>query len=273
MIEIIGPALVQWDVGRVARIDGIEADSVHLANRGDSRAVIMEIVDGQAKIPDYLLQTGKPVCVYAVKDGITIYGKTFHVQNRERPENYVYEDDQRNYIYELISKAEDAADRANDAAERANDAADRIPDVSVTHKWDGTVLEVTSASGTSSADLKGPKGDPGKSVTITHIAENAGDGASNMVWFSDGKTLTIKNGSKGSPGTTPHIGENGNWWIGETDTGVSAGGSGGTGGIPLPETASAGQFIMVSAVDENGVVVATEAVDAPTLPAAEGVAF
>ena len=45
------------------------------------------------------------------------------------------------------------------------------------------------------------------------------------------------------------------------------------GGIPLPETASAGQFIMVSAVDENGVVVATEAVDAPTLPAAEGVAF
>ena len=32
--------------------------------------------------------------------------------------------------------------------------------VSVTHKWDGTILEVTSASGTSSADLKGEKGDP-----------------------------------------------------------------------------------------------------------------
>ena len=33
--------------------------------------------------------------------------------------------------------------------------------VSVTHKWDGTVLEVTSASGTSSADLKGEKGEQG----------------------------------------------------------------------------------------------------------------
>lgn len=34
--------------------------------------------------------------------------------------------------------------------------------VSATHSWNGTVLTVTSASGTSSADLKGEKGDPGK---------------------------------------------------------------------------------------------------------------
>lgn len=33
--------------------------------------------------------------------------------------------------------------------------------VSVTHQWNGTVLSVTSASGTSSADLKGEKGDKG----------------------------------------------------------------------------------------------------------------
>lgn len=62
--------------------------------------------------------------------------------------------------------------------------------VSVTHKWNGTVLSVTSASGTSSADLKG------------------------------------------DDGITPHIGSNGNWWIGNTDTGVSAGGSGGGGATP-----------------------------------------
>lgn len=34
--------------------------------------------------------------------------------------------------------------------------------VSVTHKWNGTVLEVTSASGTASADLKGVTGPAGK---------------------------------------------------------------------------------------------------------------
>lgn len=33
--------------------------------------------------------------------------------------------------------------------------------VSCTHSWNGTVLTITSASGTSSADLKGPKGEAG----------------------------------------------------------------------------------------------------------------
>lgn len=36
-------------------------------------------------------------------------------------------------------------------------------------------------------------------------------------------------GPSGPPGETPHIGENGNWWLGETDTGVTAGG--GSGGV------------------------------------------
>jgi hypothetical protein len=31
----------------------------------------------------------------------------------------------------------------------------------ITHKWNGTVLTITSDSGTSSADLKGAKGDDG----------------------------------------------------------------------------------------------------------------
>lgn len=42
------------------------------------------------------------------------------------------------------------------------DGKDGKDGVSVTHQWNGTVLEVTSASGTSSADLKGEQGVPGK---------------------------------------------------------------------------------------------------------------
>lgn len=37
----------------------------------------------------------------------------------------------------------------------------KVNGVSVTHRWNGTTLEVTSASGTSSADLKGPPGATG----------------------------------------------------------------------------------------------------------------
>ena len=122
---------------------------------------------------------------------------------------------------------------------------------SVTHFWYGTELQVTSASGTSSADLRGvqgvqgkpgkdgvgidyvdtfgptvdgytavklhltngntesfnvyhgEKGEPGKdgtSVTVKSVSESNADGGNNVVTFSDGKTVTIKNGSKGSTG-------------------------------------------------------------------------
>ncbi|MDY2574549.1 MAG: PL29 family lyase N-terminal domain-containing protein [Bacilli bacterium] len=52
--------------------------------------------------------------------------------------------------------------------------------------------------------------------------------------YSDGTTyvFTVTNGANGTDGQTPFIGENGNWWIGTTDTGTKASGSGsGTDGI------------------------------------------
>ena len=49
---------------------------------------------------------------------------------------------------------------------------------------------------------------------------------------ADGKDGTNgQNGSDGKDGKTPFIGENGNWWIGEIDTGVKAAGTDGTNGI------------------------------------------
>lgn len=50
-------------------------------------------------------------------------------------------------------------------------------------------------------------------------------------------------------------------------------GSGDSSSLPIPASAEVGQYIRVAAVDENGVVTSTEAVDAPTLPDAEEVAF
>lgn len=122
MIQIIGPALSQWDVGRSVKITNIEADHCHLANKGDLKAVIMEIADAQAKIPDYLLQTGKQLCVYAVKDGVTVESNIFFVRKRERPENYVYEDDERNFVYEIIKSAEQATVEARETTKELETA-------------------------------------------------------------------------------------------------------------------------------------------------------
>lgn len=71
-------------------------------------------------------------------------------------------------------------------------------------------------TGPAGADgAKGDKGDTGDtgadgtSVTVSSVSESTADGGSNVVTFSDGKTLTIKNGSKGSTGDTGPAGADG----------------------------------------------------------------
>ncbi len=46
----------------------------------------------------------------------------------------------------------------------------------------------------------GANGKDGTSVTVKSVSESTADGGSNVVTFSDGKTLTVKNGKQGSAG-------------------------------------------------------------------------
>ena len=72
-----------------------------------------------------------------------------------------------------------------------------------------------------------------------------------------------------SGGDAPYIGANGNWYVGQTDTGVSATGPAGQDGAPgapgpalsVTNTASVGQTVKITAVDENGHPTEWEAVD------------
>lgn len=147
MINIVGIGLSQWDTGRIVKVTDSEATHVHFANPGDSHAVIRELQDGETKIPAYLLQTGKALNAYAVLDKgndcvVTLETRAFAVRKREKPRNYVYEDDQRNYIYTLIEDAKAAADAANKVAKDLRDAKDR-------------------------GEFNGPKGDPGEGSVKT----------------------------------------------------------------------------------------------------------
>ncbi len=69
-------------------------------------------------------------------------------------------------------------------------------------------------------------GKAGTSVTVSSVSESTADGGSNVVTFSDGKTLTVKNGKNGADGKTPYI-KNKTWWIGDIDTGIKAEGADG----------------------------------------------
>lgn len=69
---------------------------------------------------------------------------------------------------------------------------------------DGNLVPVRTIKG----DM-GDTGADGTSVTVSSVSESTEDGGSNVVTFSDGKTVTIKNGSKGSAGATGAKGETG----------------------------------------------------------------
>ena len=94
---------------------------------------------------------------------------------------------------------------------------------------------------------QGPKGDKGDTGEQGEQGEKGADGAdgfspiANVTQIDDGAIISVtdekgtstatvrngKDGADGEDGLTPHIGENGNWWIGDTDTGKPASGSGG----------------------------------------------
>jgi hypothetical protein len=163
MIDIIGTVLYQWDTGRSVKVTDSSATHVHFANVGDSQAVIMELAESQALIPDYLLQTGKQLCVYAVANGVTIEHKVFVVKKRERPESYVYDEDYRNFIYALIQSAEEAIAKAEKVAEDLLDSkmsSATLGEVTLlSSAWQGTespysqVVEIDGVTENSQVDL------------------------------------------------------------------------------------------------------------------------
>lgn len=83
--------------------------------------------------------------------------------------------------------------------------------VSVTHAWDGTTLTITSASGTTSANLQGPKGDTGPTGAAGAKGDKGDTGAVGPIGpigpagpkGDTGATgLTGAKGDKGDPGAT-----------------------------------------------------------------------
>ena len=62
-------------------------------------------------------------------------------------------------------------------------------------------------------------------IYVTNVVET---GTGYRISFSNGNVVEVNNAADG---LTPHIGANGNWWIGTTDTGVKAAGTDGVDGL------------------------------------------
>ena len=237
----------------------------------------------------------------------TMVQQDFAVHKRAKPAGYVYTPTDQMTLQTIQRQIGDLADLTTEAKENLvaaiNEAAAsgggagsmdlRVADGYIQYSNDGgstwqNLIAVADLKGADGA--KGDKGDTGATGADGAPGAAGQDGHSPVVTATkSGKTTTIsvdgaaiatvedgadgapgkdgKPGAPGADGVTPHIGDNGHWYLGGTDTGVAAKGDKGERGAPGSDASvtaanvatamglsglAADDQIMVSAVDADG---------------------
>nr|DAJ48877.1 MAG TPA: collagen I alpha 1 [Caudoviricetes sp.] len=259
--------LYQFDTGRKVVIDDETIKQVHYQNRFYGRTIDVDVSDGAAIIPDQLLQSFAPLVVFAwagsAEDGYTKIEKTFEVHKRNKPADYVYTPTDQMTLQTIQRQIGDLADLTTEAKDTlvaainelalssgAGSMSLRVADGYIQYSTDSGITWTNLIAVAELKGAKGDHGDPGKgghspvvtatksgktttiSVDGTAIAtvEDGADGAPGKDG-SDGKPGAAGvPGKDGTNGITPHIGDNGNWYLGATDTGKPSRGATGAKG-------------------------------------------
>ena len=99
--------LWQWDTGRTLAVDA-DCSQVHFSNKVFGRSIDVYVADGVAIIPDILLQTDKDLNVWAfvgnAENGYTKISKTFKVNRRNKPADYVFTPVEQTTLAELSGR-------------------------------------------------------------------------------------------------------------------------------------------------------------------------
>ena len=163
--------LTQWDLNRKVIVTGYEGIAeVHFASPGDDHgAYVVELIDGEAKIPNILLTMAGAINVYVYPADRTVFATTLWVMAREKPDDYVYTETEVLNWRTLDEKIGDLAELTTTAKENLvaaiNEAATkgmasiymRVADGYIEYSGDGVNWKQLIAV----AELKGEKGDKG----------------------------------------------------------------------------------------------------------------
>ena len=252
-------ALWQWDTGRRLRV-GSGVEQIHYQNRALGGSVDVDVgTDGTAIIPDELLQDCHTLTAYAyVTDdtgAYTMVQQDFAVHKRAKPAGYVYTPTDQITLQTIQRQIGDLADLTTEAKENLvaaiNEAARtgggagsmglRVADGYIQYSADGGS---TWANLIAMAELKGADGTPGKDGHSPVVTATK-SGKATTISVDGAAIATVEDGADGAPGkdgadgkpgaagadgVTPHIGDNGNWYLGATDTGKPSRGATGAPG-------------------------------------------
>ena len=99
--------LWQWDTGRTLIVD-TDCSQVHFSNKVFGRSIDVNVAYGVAIIPDVLLQTDNDLNVWAfsgtAENGYTKISKTFKVNRRNKPADYVFTPPEQTSLEEIKEK-------------------------------------------------------------------------------------------------------------------------------------------------------------------------
>lgn len=205
-------ALWQWDTGRRLRV-GSGVEQIHYQNRALGGSVDVDVgTDGTAIIPDELLQDCHTLTAYAyVTDdtgAYTMVQQDFIVHKRAKPAGYVYTPTDQMTLYTIQRQIGDLDDLATGAKDTLVAAINEV---------------ARTGGGAGSMDLRMADG-------YIQYSTDGGSTWTNLIAVADLKGADGKPGAAGADGVTPHIGDNGNWYVGSTDTGKPSRGATGAPG-------------------------------------------
>ena len=217
--------LWQWDTGRTLAVDA-DCSQVHFSNKVFGRSIDVDVVNGAAIIPDVLLQTDKDLNVWAfvgtAENGYTKISKTFKVNRRNKPSDYVFTPTEQTTLAELVEQIGNLGELTTEAK-------------------DNLVAAINEA-----AKSGGGGGSVSMRVDNGYIQYSTDGGASwnNLIATAE---LQGPQGQKGDTGPQGPQGEKGPAGVVDTSLGVTG--------------ATVGQIAKITAVDDTGKPTAWEAVD------------
>ena len=144
--------LWQWDTGRTLTVDP-DCSQVHFSNKVFGRSIDVNVAAGVAIIPDVLLQTDNDLNVWAfsgtAENGYTKISKTFKVNRRNKPADYVFTPVEQTTINQLKSDLANLEnlliqiqDKLNQGTVVDHITVNEINDMIVSYFENKTVLEV-----------------------------------------------------------------------------------------------------------------------------------
>lgn len=189
--------LWQWDTGRTLAVDA-DCSQVHFSNKVFGRSIDVDVVDGAAIIPDILLQTDKDLNVWAfvgtAENVYTKISKTFKVNRRNKPSDYVFTPVEQTTIAEIAAIAQSVRDDADAGLfDGAQGPAGPIGPV-------GPKGEQGVQGEKGDVGPKGPKGDKGDSGPQGPQGERGDTGPAGPAGDNG------KDGAPGADGKTPEYG-------------------------------------------------------------------